>query len=171
MEEKKLYKAMTEMTPAIYKDFYRFYFREHYKKFNIISTCISVVLFAAAAYMIYRQFGLVWITIALWIAIVLMIYPRVSYRKIYKRVRDTKQTTRFTFYEDYVVEKTSGETGEYKYSELMRAVETKNYIYLYHNENNISIVTKSEVKDGGAEGLCSLLRSKVNNYSIKKTLQ
>ena len=171
MEEKKLYKAMTEMNPQIYKDFYKFYFRDHYKTFNIISTTIGILLLAAAVAMYCMKFGLVWVALALWIGIMGVIYPRVSYKKTYKRVKDTKQTTRFTFYEDYVTEKTSGETGDYKYSELVRAVETKNYIYLYHNENNISIVVKSEEKVNGAEGLCKLLRSKIQNYSIKKTLQ
>ena len=170
MDEKKLYKAITEMNPQIYKDFYKFYFRDHYKTFNIISTTIGILLLAAAVTMYFMKFGLVWIALALWIGIMGVIYPRLSYKKTYKRVRDTKQTTRFTFYENHVVEKTSGESGEYKYSELERAIETKKYIYIYHNETNVSIVVKSEVKDNGAEALCRLLQSKVNNYTIKKTL-
>ena len=165
--EKALYKAVTEMNPLIYKDFYKFYFKKHYRAFNIVSTAISVLLFALTAYFYVMNFGLMWTLIALWIAIVLLIYPRLAYRRVAKRASKSRQTTRFRFYQDHVTEKTNGEETDYNYSELKEVWESKKYLFIFHSEDSVSIVVKSEVPDNGAEGLGALLRSNVTAY--KKT--
>lgn len=167
MEEKILYKAVTEMNPMIYKDFYKFYFGEQYRTFKIVSTCIAAAALIAGISASVMNFGMMWILICLWIATVCFIYPRFTYRRPYKRARNAKQTTRFGFYENYVSEKTNGETSDYKYNDLLKVVETKKYIYIFHDETSISIVIKSDVKDNGSEGLCKLLKSKTK-YAIKK---
>lgn len=158
---------MTEMTPAVYKDFYKFYFAQQYRTFKIVLTCVAIAALAAAIGASSLNFGMMWILIFLWIAIVCFIYPRFAYRRPYKRTRNSKQTTRFSFFENHVSEKTNGEESEYKYSELMKVVETKKYLFIFHNETGISIVIKSEVKDDGADGLCNLLKSKTK-YVTKK---
>ena len=165
--EKALYKAVTETNPQIYKDFYRFYFKKHYRTFNIILTVISVLAFALAAYFYVMKFGMMWTLISLWIAIVLFIYPRLAYRRVAKRASKSKQTTRFRFYSDRVTEKTNGEETDYRYSELKEIWESKKYLFIFHSEDSVSIVVKSEVPDNGIEGLCTLLKSNVAAY--KKT--
>lgn len=165
--EKVLYKAVTEMNPQIYKDFYKFYFKKHYRTFNIVSMCISILMFALAAYFYIARFDAIWFMIALWIAIVLFIYPKFAYRRVAKRAGKSRQTTRFRFYQDHVAEKTSGEESDYKYSELQEVVEGKKYLFIFHSEDSVSIVIKSEVADNGAEKLCVLLQSNVTAY--KKT--
>ena len=165
--EKALYKAVTEMNPLIYKDFYRFYFKKHYRTFNIVSTVISIIAFAVAAYFYVMKFGMMWTLIALWIAIVLLIYPRLAYRRPAKRASKSRQTTRFRFYSDRVTEKTNGEETDYSYSELKEVWESKKYLFIFHSEDSVSIVVKSEVPDNSAEGLCTLLRSNAAKY--KKT--
>ncbi len=165
--EKALYKAVTEMNPQIYKDFYKFYFKKHYRTFNIISTCISIAAFALTAYFYVMNFGTMWILIALWIAIVMFIYPRLAYRRPSKRASKSRQTTRFRFFDTHVIEKTNGEETDYKYADLQEVVESKKYIFIFHAEDSVSIVVKSEVADNGAEKLAVLLKSNVTNY--KKT--
>ena len=162
MEEKRLYKVITQMTPEIYRDFYKFYYSDRLKVFRIISTVVGIMLLTAAAMMFYT-----WIALAAWIGLFLLVYPRMAYRRVFKREKDTKQTTHFSFYESYMREKTRGEESEYEYDALLRIVETPKYIFIYHSIESVSIVVKSEVKEG-ADGLCALLKSNVKNYKKVK---
>ena len=169
MEEKtqgKLFGAFTSMSPEIYKDFYKIYYKERLKVFNIITSIIAVVIIIAGFAAYYNGFGAVWTVLALWIGAFLLFYPRMAYRKPYKRSRDVKQTTRFAFYDSFVREKINSNETDYNYSELMQVLETNKYFFIYHDVASVSIVDKENVKEN-ADGLSALLRAKAPYKRIK----
>ena len=43
MESKKLYGASTQMTPAVYKDFYKTYYNEKLKVFKIVAEIVGLI--------------------------------------------------------------------------------------------------------------------------------
>ena len=167
MEKEKLFSAVTIMTPVIYKDFYKLYYKERLKVFRFVTAVIAIAAIIGGLYMYYNNSPLMWAVIALWIGAFLLFYPRVAYRKPYKKARDTKQTTRFAFYETYVSEKISSNETDYNYSELMKVIETDKYFFIFHSIESISIVDKESVK-GGAEELAVFLKTKVSSYKKAK---
>ena len=51
MESKKLYGASTQMTPAVYKDFYKTYYNEKLKVFKIVAEIVGLIaIFGAVLY-------------------------------------------------------------------------------------------------------------------------
>lgn len=165
--EKKLYGASTQMTPAVYKDFYKIYYAERLRGFKIVSALIAAALIICAAYLYYNNFSLVWAFIALWIGAVLLVYPHMAYRKPYKKAKDTKQTTHFAFYETYVSEKTNSKSTDYNYSDLMKIIETNRYFLIFHDIGSVSIVIKDNVKEDSS-GLAQMLKTKARYKKIKK---
>lgn len=159
--EEKLFSASVQMTPEIYKDFYRLYYKDRLKVFNAVTSVIAILLLVAAYVMQRQGFGLVWTVIALWIGAFLLVYPRMAYKKPYKRAKDIKQTTHFTFYETYVSEKTNSKPSDYNYSDLMKVVETGKYFFIYHTPQSVSIVEKDKVKED-ANSLAEFLKTKTS---------
>lgn len=161
----KLYTAVTQMTPAIYRDFYRIYYRERLKVYTCITAVIGLIMIAAGIYIYKKEFGLMWSVLALWIGIFLLVYPRVAYRKPYKRARNSKLTTRFAFYEDYISERTNSVTTDYSYNSLLKVIETNKYFLIFHSPESVSIVDKSSVRED-VQGLCRLLSVKTKYKKI-----
>lgn len=162
----KLYSAVTEMNPVIYRDFYKIYYKERLKMFNIISAVIGIALILLGVYFNNNGFGLFWSLIAVWIGAVLLVYPRMAYKKPYKRARSQKQTTRFAFYETCVAEKIHGETTEYKYEDLLQIIETNKYFLIFHTMESISIVDKSNMSCN-TETMSEFLKTQAKYKRIK----
>ena len=101
MESKKLYGASTQMTPAVYKDFYKTYYNEKLKVFKIVAEIVGLIAIFGAFYILANGYGILWGAIALWIGAFLLFYPRMIYRKPYKNAKDNSQTTHFAFFENY----------------------------------------------------------------------
>lgn len=165
MENTKLFTALTQMTPAIYKDFYKIYYRERLRVFTVITAVIGIALIALGVYIYKQEFGIMWSLIAVWLGAVLLVYPRFAYKKPYKRARGSKLSTRFAFYEDYISERTDSVTTDYSYHSLLKVLETSKYLLIFHSPESVSIVDKSSVKEG-ADGLCRLLSSKTKYKKI-----
>ncbi len=161
----KLYTAVTQMTPVIYRDFYKIYYRERLKVYTIITAVIGVIMAVLGIYIYKKGFGMVWAVLAVWIGAFLLIYPHVAYRKPYKRARNSKLTTRFAFYEDYISERTNSVTTDYSYNSLLKVIETNKYLLIFHSPESVSIVDKKSV-DGDVQGLCRLLQSKTKLKKI-----
>ena len=164
--DKKLFGASTQMTPMIYRDFYKLYYKERLKVFTIVSTIVAIIAIIGAAVMYKKGFGPVWTVIALWIGVFLLFYPHMAYRKPYKRAKDKKQTTHFTFYETFVSEKTNSQETDYNYADLMKVMETGKYFLIFHNIESISIVDKANVK-GDCGKLAEFLKTKTNYKKVK----
>ena len=69
MESKKLYGASTQMTPAVYKDFYKTYYNEKLKVFKIVAEIVGLIAIFSAFYILANGYGILWGAIALWIGI------------------------------------------------------------------------------------------------------
>ena len=76
MESKKLYGASTQMTPAVYKDFYKTYYNEKLKVFKIVAEIVGLIAIFGAFYILANGYGILWGAIALWIGAFLLFYPR-----------------------------------------------------------------------------------------------
>lgn len=165
--DEKLYSASTQMTPDIYKDFYKTYYSEKLKVLNIFTSISAVLLIIAAVFLYYKNFGILWSLIALWLGVFLLIYPRRIYRKPYKKSKDSKQTTHFAFYNTYMTEKANSQKKNYTYSDLKKIIETKKYFFIFHSDENVSIVCKENI-DGDSDSLASLLKTKTEYKRLKK---
>ena len=151
--DKLLYSSITQLTPEIYKALYKIYYKEKFKVFNIVSSIIAVLFIASAVYMYQINISWGWCALVVWVGAFLLIYPRVSYRKSYKRSKDTKQSTHFEFYEDYMSEKIKGKNKKINYSDLQKIVETKKYVFIFHNDEKMSVIDKSTLKDSDSFSL------------------
>ena len=72
MESKKLYGASTQMTPAVYKDFYKIYYNEKLKVFKIVAEIVGLIAIFGAFYILANGYGILWGAIALWIGAFLL---------------------------------------------------------------------------------------------------
>lgn len=167
MKDKKLYTAATTTSPQLYKNFFRVYYSENWRAARIVCTVLSVPCALSAIWLYTMQAGIMWSVIAVWAAAVLNIYPRQAYRRQSRTMKGMTVTTRFEFYEDYVIEKSAGAVEQHSYGDMLKVLETGQYFYLFHKKNNVSVVEKSGIDDNGADGLRNLLKSKTN-YKLKK---
>lgn len=167
MNEKKLISAHTETNPSLMKNFLRTYYGERYKTLSLAMLVIAIVLFFAAAAIYYNGFGLMWAAICVWIGAVMIIYPRNAYRKPYKKMKNTRVTTYFDFYENSMTERSGGKLENYKYSEIYKTLETNQYFYIFHSPENVSILEKKDISLGSADELRLLLKSKTD-YKLRK---
>ena len=102
--------------------------------------------------------------------VMLMIYPRFSYRRPYNSVKDNKITTKFEFYNDRMVEINDSSCEEYYYSSILKVWETEEYFYIYHTPENASVIDKKGISTGSPEKLKALLSGKVE-YIVKKKMK
>ena len=145
MESKKLYGASTQMTPAVYKDFYKTYYNEKLKVFKIVAEIVGLIA-------IFGAF--------------LLFYPRMIYRKPYKNAKDNSQTTHFAFFENYMSEKTKSHVNEYKYDDIQKVLETGKYFFIFHNSESVSIVDKAHFS-GDVESFSGFIKTKTQYKKIK----
>lgn len=166
MESKKLYSASTQMTPVIYKDFYKTYYNEKLKVFKIVAEIVGLIFILAAFYILSKGYGLLWGIIPLWAGVFLLFYPRMIYRKPYKNAKDNSQTTHFAFFENYMSEKTKSQVNEYKYSDIQKVLETGKYFFVFHDSESVSIVDKSHF-NGDVESFSGFIKTKTQYKKIK----
>ena len=58
MESKKLYGASTQMTPAVYKYFYKTYYNEKLKVFKIVAEIVGLIAIFGAFYILANGYGI-----------------------------------------------------------------------------------------------------------------
>lgn len=166
MDSKKLYGASTQMTPAVYKDFYKTYYNEKLKVFKIVAEIVGLIAIFSAFYIFANGYGIMWGAIALWIGAFLLFYPRMIYRKPYKNAKDNSQTTHFAFFENYMSEKTKSHINEYKYDDIQKVLETGKYFFIFHNSESVSIVDKAHFS-GDVESFSGFIKTKTQYKKIK----
>lgn len=160
MKENKIVTAVTETNPTLYKCFFRTYYKEKLKAANMITLILAIILFIAAAYLYYNGFPLMWPGICVWIGLILIVYPRNMFRRSYRKMKDTRMTIYFDFYDDHMTERSGGKSEDFKYSDIYKTIETNRYFYIFHSPENASVVEKSGIKSGDADKLRNLIKSK-----------
>ena len=168
MGDLRLYTVTTVTNPALYREFFRMYYKETLKTMRIATTIIGVLLVVLAVNIFINDFGLVWALLCAWVGAVLLVYPRNAFRKPYRKMKGNIAQTRFDFFEDYMTEKAAGQKERYEYADMYKTIETGKYIYLFHEKNSVSVVDKSDMAEEDAKGLSNFLKSKTN-YKFKKS--
>lgn len=166
MMEEVIIKASTTTTPRIYLDFFKSYYKEKTKTLTFITTVIGACLLATGLWSSLNRVSVITCAILIGGGVMLMIYPRFSYRRPYNSVKDNKITTKFEFYKDRMVEINDSSREEYYYSDLLKVWETDEYFYIYHTPENASVVDKKGISTGSSEKLKALLSGRVE-YIVK----
>ena len=159
--EKLIAKAKTTTNPQLYKEFFKSYYKEKTKILVVITSIIGALAILFAMYALYFIGNLFAVTIPLAAGIMLIIYPRFSYMRPYNSVKNNKITTTFEFYEDCLVEINKASRDSYKYSDLMKIVETDKYFYIYHSAESASVIDKSNIRLCTEDELKSFLKTKL----------
>ncbi len=167
MADERLYTVTTKTNPMLYKEFFRMYYKETLKTMRIITTIIGIILIILALFLFFNNLGMVWAFLSAWIGAVLLVYPRNAFRKPYRQMKNNIAETRFDFFEDYMTEKCAGQKEQYSYSDMYKIIEKGQYIYLFHDKNSVSVIDKTDMKDGGAKKLAEFLKTKAK-YKVKK---
>lgn len=167
MNEKKIISGHTETTPLLLKNFFRTYYSEKYKTVKTVTLILAVILFIAAAALYYNGFGLIFPALCVWAGLMMIVYPRMAYRKPYKQMKDMKTTTYFDFYEDEMTERSGGKSESFKYGDIYKTLETNQYFYIFHSPQSASVLEKKDISVGNAEMLSNILKSKTE-YKRKK---
>ena len=159
--EKLIAKAKTTTNPQLYKEFFKSYYKEKTKTLVMITTIIGALAILFSMYAFYFIGNLLAVTVPFAGGIMLIIYPRFSYRRPYNSVKKNKITTTFEFYDDVLVEINKTSRDSYKYSELLKIVETDNYFYIYHSPESASVIDKSNIKLCTEDELKRFLKTKL----------
>lgn len=167
MTEKKIVSGHTETNPVLLKNFFRTYYGERYKTAKTVMLIAAIALLFAAAALYYNGFGIAYALICAWPGVLLIVYPRNMYRRIYKKMKDMRTATYFDFYENHMTERSGGKSESFKYSDIYKTMETNQYFYIFHSAENASVLEKKDITLGSAEDLQSLLSAKTD-YKRKK---
>lgn len=161
MENGKRFAAKTEFNEKVYKDFFKFYYRQKWKAMRIVTTVVGI-LALLPAYYFSRTDQLGGAVPCLWLAAFLIIYPRNAYRRPYRRMRSDRSLVRFDFYDDYFVEKSSQKEQKVTYESLHRVYETPKYFYVFSDTSNVNVVLKDGITLGDAAGLRGFLKQRLD---------
>lgn len=154
--------AKTTTTSKLYLDFFKHYYKEKTRALVIISTILGAVMIAAGIFLSAQHIGNIYSKAVLLAAgVMLIIYPRFSYRRPYNSVKHNQITTKFEFYEDRFVEINDSSREEYAYNTLLKVWETPQYFYIYHTKENASVVDKDSFKKGTPDELSAFLQAKL----------
>lgn len=166
--EKKLMSGRTTTSPKLYKELYRTYYHENWRAARIIMTILAIPFFLCALELYNAGKNNIDMVIVLWVAVILVIYPRNVFRRAYKKVQNDVVSIHFTFYQTEMKEKTGGKATVYPYEDMLKVIDAPGYFYFFHTKCDVSVLEKNEIIDGTAQELAELLKSKVKKYKVKK---
>ena len=157
---KPLFKNITKYNAKNYEQFIKF----HGEKFNFSYNLYTVVMSILLIYCIIlnikqKNIPLILLFIALLVLIFLwrMYFPMKRYQKTKKKYSKNRETSiSFVFYNFYF----SVEQKTFPYSRLYKVFETKDYFYLYIDNENAVLVSKSGFKMGTAEEFSEFIKKK-----------
>lgn len=155
-----LFKNKTKYTEKNYQQFVNF----HTKKYNFSYYAYTIIMAILMAYccilaIVQKDFGLaVLFAFMFVIFLVLRIYvPGRRYLKTKKDLKNEKSNSfTFNFYQHYF---TIGKSRLY-YFKLHKVFETKDYFYLYVDEDNAALVSKSGFEIGTPADFTNFIKKK-----------
>ena len=158
---KPLFKNVTIYNSKIYNQFVKF----HGQKFGFAYNAYTIVMILLLLYCIILNImqvniPLLFLFLALLIFIILfrMYWPMKKQEKTKKKFAQNKQNSvTIDFYKFYF----KVADNVYPYFKLYKVFETKDYFYLYVNEENAVLVSKNGFKLGSAEEFTAFIKKKV----------
>lgn len=157
---KPLFKNITKYTAKNYKDFTEF----HTNKYSFSQNAYTLIMSALLIYcviinikskdiLLFLAFSLILVAFLAW-----RIYlPNKRYQKLQKELNSKKETGFiFSFYKNYF---TINKKTIY-YFKLFKVFETKDYFYLYIDEDTAALVSKKGFEIGTAEEFSNFIRKK-----------
>ncbi len=161
MTDKLIATAKTTTNPQMYREFFRMYYKEKTRGVVIATTLIGAIAVLFGLYALAAHMQILYAAIPLAAGVVLIVKPRYAYSRPYRAAKDNKITTKYEFYEDGFIEIGTASRDEFLYSSMYKLKETQDYLYIYHNRENVSVVDKSKIKPIAASELSQLLRSNI----------
>lgn len=157
---KPLFKNITKYNSKNYEQFIKF----HGEKFNFSYNMYTIIMSVLLIYCIIlnisqKEIWLILLFLALLILLFLirMYFPMKRYQKTKKKYSKNKEISiSFTFYKFYF----SFEEKTITYSKIYRVYETKDYFYLYLDDENAVLVSKSGFKLGSVEEFRKFIKKK-----------
>lgn len=153
--------ARTTTNPQLYKEFYKYYYKNATKILVRITTIIGILAVLFSVYAVAARLNIYAAAIPAAAGIMLIIYPHFSYVRPYNSVKNNVITTKFEFYENMMVEIDKASRDAYEYSQILQAVETNKYYYIYHTKENASVVDKSSIIQCGDVPFDTFIASKL----------
>ena len=157
---KPLFKNVTEYNSKIYNQFIKFHGEKFNFSFNMYTILLGILLlYCFILNIIQKNWPLMFLFLAMLVFTFLtrMYFPVKKYQKNKKQYSKNKSARfSFTFYKFYfTVDKSA-----FTYSRLHKVFETKDYFYLYINENNAILVNKTGFKLGTAQEFSDFIKKK-----------
>lgn len=157
---KPLFKNITKYNSKNYEQFIKFHGEKFNFSYNIYTIVMSVLLIYCIILNIIQKnipFILLFLAMLILIFLFRMYFPMKRYQKTKKQFSKNKETSiSFSFYKFYfsVGKKT------FPYMRLFKVFETKDYFYLYIDDENAVLVSKNGFKLGTAEEFSEFIKKK-----------
>lgn len=157
---KPLFKNITKYNSKNYNQFVKFHGEKFNFSYNMYTLVMAILLIYCIILNIIEKnilFILLFLTILVLTFVIRMYLPMKRYQKTKKKYAENKENSfSFTFYKFYfTVDKRT-----FSYSRLYKVFETKDYFYLYVNDENAVLVSKTGFKMGTAEEFSEFIKKK-----------
>lgn len=157
---KPLFKNITEYTEKNFQQFVSFHAKKFTFKYNLYTIIMTLlIIYCIILCVVKKDIKLLFLFIAILILFLLFrIYiPNQRYLKTRKDLKLKKSTNFvFSFYNNYF---TIGKKRFY-YFKLNKVYETKNYFYIYIDEDNAALVNKSGFVLGTSNDFSNFIKKK-----------
>lgn len=149
------------LTYKQYKDFYRFYYAYKYRVLKIVLAVASVFIILMALWF-YAVNNMAMAFILLWLAVLMFVYPRNTYRSAAKPMKNKSQAIKISFFDTFLRENSTGEINRYNYEDIIKTKETTTYFYILFSGENGIIIPKADIKSQKAEDEIRNILEKIN---------
>ena len=157
---KPLFKNVTIYNSKNYNQFIKFHEKKFSFSYNAYNLAMTILLiYCIVSTIIQKNIALMFVFLFMLAFIVLFrIYlPMKKYQKTQKKYKNNKQTSyTISFYKFYF----SVDENTFSYFRLYKVFETKDYFYLYVDEENAVLVSKNGFKLGTLEDFTNFIKKK-----------
>lgn len=157
---KPLFKNVTKYNSKNYEQFIKFHGEKFNFSYNLYTIVMSILLIYCIILNIMQKnipFVLLFLALLILIFLFRMYLPMKRYQKTKKQYSKNKETSiSFIFYKFYF---TVGKKT-FPYMRLYKVFETKDYFYLYIDDENAVLVSKNGFRVGTAEEFSKFIKKK-----------
>ncbi len=160
------FKVLSISDQRMTKDMLKFYYAVKYRIPRLLLT-VAAVLLLIFAFRLLSLDSTISGLVAAWAGVMLLVYPRLLYRRPYKQMKGLSQRVKYEFGDDSFCDIHSGEKSEYLYSQLAAVYELPLYIYLVSEDYEIAALRKEDIDELSA--FTAFLKEKAGKkYKVRK---